>query len=322
MPRRERLDFKGASHYVVIRGAVGAEIFFDALHFKAFPRAPRQSAPHALKFEHYLIETRDECGALLHAYCLESNRAILVLTSTGAPLHAFMQRLCGRYARYFRAGGFSAGRTVFAARYNAKVIAPDYLPHAVRRVHRSPIDSGLCKQRVDYPFSSDRAYSGEPSSVRFDMADVKAALELKGYSGPRGYRNFMDQAETPHVANLLSRGSLLDSRIVGDKVFVQKARHSAAHPPASPTREELIAGVARLLNCTADAIFSPTHIGALARALVAWYGVRSGTATVAEIGRWFSVTGATLGQAIRHQRQIRPDLFALVLPHSRSVSID
>jgi len=96
---------------------------------------------------------------------------------------------------------------------------------------------------------------------------------------------------------------------VGNKVFVQNARYSAAHPPASPTREELIAGVARLLNCTPTDISSATHTGALGRALVAWYGVRSRTANLAEIGKWFSVTGATLGQGIRVQRHIRPDLF-------------
>lgn len=319
MPRCERLDFRGASHYVLVRGAVGTLIFFDVHALNVVPRARRQSAPHVLKFERYLIEARDECGALLHAYCVEPNRAILVLTSAGAPLQAFMQRLSGRFARYLRAGGFLAGRTAFAARYDSKVIAPDYLPHAVRRTHRSPIASGLCKQRVDYPFGSDRAYGGELSSVPIDMADMRAALELKGYSGSRGYRTFMDQAETPYVANLLSRGSPFDSRIVGDKVFVQKARHMAAHPPMLPTREELIAGVARLLNCTPTDISSATHTGALGRAIVAWYGVRSGTANLAEIGRWFSVTGATLGQAIRVQRRIKPDLFGLPqLPQAKT----
>jgi hypothetical protein len=94
-------------------------------------------------------------------------------------------------------------------------------------------------------------------------------------------------------------------------VFVQKARQLAAHSPAPPDRERLIANVASLLKCTAAEVFSPTHTGTLGRALVAWYGVRSGTATLTEIGRWFSVSGASLGQAIRVQRLIRPELFGL-----------
>jgi hypothetical protein len=122
----------------------------------------------------------------------------------------------------------------------------------------------------------------------------------------------MDQDETHHVAALLSQGSPLDSRIVGDKVFVQKARHMAAHPAPPPTREQLIEGVARLLHTTPTKIHSATHIGVLGRALVAWYGSRSGAATLSEAGQWFSVTGATLGQAIRHHRGVTPDLFNLV----------
>ena len=311
MPRRKRLDFKDANHYVVVRGATGADIFFNARDLPRFARAPQQSAPRVCKFGYLLAETREECGALLHAYCIEPNTSMLVVTTAGAPLRVFMQRLCGAFARYLRRGGLIAGRAVFASRYDAKIIAPEYLPHAVRRTHRSPIDGDLCKQPVDYPFSSDRAYRGEAAFVPIDIVNVKSALELRGHFGSRGYRDFMNQPETPYVANLLSHGSPLDSRIIGDKVFVQKARQMTEHPPAPPDRERLIASVAHLLKCTPADIFSRTYTGTLGRALVAWHGIRSGAATLAEIGQWFSVTGAALGQAIRAQRLIRPDLFRL-----------
>jgi hypothetical protein len=245
---------------------------------------------------------------------LEPNSGILVVQRAGAPLQAFMQRLCGRFSRYLRAGGLAGGHRVFGARYDSKVIAPEYLPHAVRRAHSSPVVNGLCQRRVDYPFSSERAYTGEQAHIPITMTDFRTALELKGHFGPRGYRNFMDQDETPYVAKLWSHGSPLDPRIVGDKVFVQKARHMAAHPAAPPTREELIAPVARLLNKTPADIYSATRVGALGRSLVAWYGVRSGTATLTAVGRWFSVSGATLGQGIRHHREIRPELFNLAHP--------
>jgi hypothetical protein len=164
---------------------------------------------------------------------------------------------------------------------------------------------------VDYPFSSERAYTGEFARIPITMSDLRAALELKGLFGSRGYREFMDQDETPYVTNLLSHGSSLDSRIVGDRVFVQKARDMAAHPAAPPTREQLVAGVARLLNVMPADIFSATQVGVLGRSLVAWYGVRTGAATLTEMARWFSVTAATLGQGIRHHRSVTPALFDL-----------
>jgi hypothetical protein len=225
-----------------------------------------------------------------------------------------MQRLCGQYSRYLRSAGLVEGNRVFSARYESKVIAPEYLPHAVRRTHRSPIVSGLCKQRVDYSFSSDRAYSGESTILPLDMTDVKLALEEKGFFGSRGYRDFMDQHETRYVANLLSHGSPLDSRVVGDRVFIQRSHHMVAQPALQRVPEKLIVAVARLLSKTPADIYSRTHVGVLGRSLVAWYSVRSGNATLTEVGRWFSVSAAALGQGIRHYRSASPELFNLDHP--------
>jgi putative transposase len=311
MPRHERLNFKNAIHYAQVRGRRGSDIFFDPYTLRRFPQAPRQYAPHVLRFELLLAAACTECGASLHGYCLEPNSGILVLQTSGAALQALMQRLSSRYSRYLRSGGFVGGEGVFEGRYESKVVAPEYLPHVVRRAHRSPILAGLCRRRLDYPFSSERAYLGEFAQIPITTAALMTELELKGYHGSRGYREFMDQDETPYVANLLSYGSPLDSRVVGDKVFVQKARHLAAHAVALPTPEQLIAAVAHLIGGTPADIYSATHIGVLGRALVAWYGLRSGAATLTETGRWFSVTGATLGQAIRHHRSVTPDLFNL-----------
>jgi len=322
MPRHQRLDFTGAIHQVRVRGRNGSQIFFDGHTFRCFPQAPRQYAPHVSRFELLLADACAECGTILHAYCLEPNSGLLVLQTAGASLHAFMQRLCSRYSRYLRAGGFVEGRGVFGARYDSKVVAPEYLPHVVRRAHRSPISAGLCRRRLDYPFSSERAYVGEFAQIPITTVALGTELEVKGHHGLRGYREFMDQDETPYVANLLSRGSPLDSRIVGDKVFVQRARYMSAHPAALPTLEQLIGGVAQLINVMPSDIYSATHVGVLGRALVAWYGLRSGTATLAEMGRWFSVTGATLGQAIQHHRSATPDLFNRAILPGLEISAD
>jgi len=43
--------------------------------------------------------------------------------------------------------------------------------------------------------------------------------------------------------------------------------------------------------------------------LVAWYALRLGTASLREVGKWFDVSGATLGKGIRHYRNVSPELF-------------
>lgn len=311
MPRHERLDFKDAIHYVSLRGRNDADIFLDAGSIRQFSVNARGGAPRALKFELLLAASCEECGAVLHAYCLQPNAGTLVLRTAGTPLRVFMQRLCGGYSRYLHSAGFAERRSVFCGRYDSKVVAPQYLPHAVRRAHRSPIVNGLCRRRVDYPFSSERSYTGEAVSLALSMVEMKSALEHRGLFGLRGYREFMDQEETHYVANLLSKGSPLDSRIVGDKVFVQRARYLAATSSKSPTRAQLVDAVARFLNGSPADIVSATHVGVLGRALVAWYGQRMGAATLTEMGCWFSITGAALGQAIRNHRGATPDLFGL-----------
>ena len=258
MPRLHRLDFKDAIHYVRIRGNEGSQIFFDADDLKRSPKALRRNTPNSRKFEDLIDATCEEYGVRLNAYCVEPNSCILALQRCGAPLDWFMRRLCGRYSRNLRAGIFGKKTAVFGSRYESKVIAPEYLPHAVRRAHWSPVLAGLCTSRVDYPFSSERAYVGELPVVRLDMAPVRAALELKGYFALHGYRKFMDLPETPHVAKLFTTGAPTDSRIVGSRVYVQQARLTAAQPSAPPSKDQLIEGVARLLNTTPAEIHSAT----------------------------------------------------------------
>jgi hypothetical protein len=224
--------------------------------------------------------------------------------------------LSGRYSRHLHLTHLMPDHvSAFPTRYEAKVIAPEYLPHAVRRVHALALRYGLARRAIDYPFSSAPAYLGERAPVRLQSEALWRALEQKGMLGLKGYREFMEKPETAYVTELFEQGSPLDARVVGGSVFVAQARDAAAHAPARLTREQLLEGVARLLG--AD---SPTSVSvegpqaALARALVAWYALNSGSASVRQVGAWFNVSGATLGKAIRHHRRLSPALFQKALP--------
>jgi hypothetical protein len=320
MPRPDRLDFPGAIHYTQVHGTDGAHIFFDPVILAQIGTVSRQHAPDLQQFERLIAAVGEECQAVFYGYSVEPNSSVLVLQTLGAPLEAFMRRLCGQYSRYLRLNGRLNGvQSAFAARYESKVISSEYLPHAVRRAHRAPIASGSFPRRMDYPFSSERAYTGERAPLPLNLTVVRKALEQHGFVGARGYREFMDQPDAPYVATLFERGAPLDSRIVGRQLFVQQAKHWAAHPASPPTREQLILGVARLLNTSETEIFASTHTGVLGRALVAWYARRTRAATMSTVGQWFSVTRAALGQGIRHYRPIEPDLFNLAeLPGIKS----
>jgi hypothetical protein len=310
LSRPHRLDFHGAIHLVHVRGREGHNIFFDSSVLNRTVVERWRSVPHLLRFFKLLDECSWECGAQLFGYCMEPNDASLLLKTTGAPLDACMQRLGGRYSRYLHVEKIlPLGVRPFAARYESKVLAPEYLPHALRRVHARALHSGLARRALDYPFSSASAYVGARAPVHLETQAVWRALERKGMPGLPGYREFMEKAESPHVTELFEQGAPLDARVVGGHLFVQRVRDAAAHPSTLATREQLIAGAAQLLGIEPTALFTAGHQAVLGRALVAWHAARSGTASVREVGSWFGVSGATLGKGIRHYRRVSPELF-------------
>jgi hypothetical protein len=315
LSRPHRLDFHGAIHLVQLRGKEGFNIYFDAGVLARAPVERWRSVPHLLRFFALLHGCCSECAAQLFGYCVEPNEASLVMRAWGSPLQACMQRLGGRYSRYLHlAQALPKNAAAFASRYESKVVAPEYLPHAVRRVHARPLLAALARRAIDYPFSSAAAYVGERAPVHLETDAVWRALEQKGLFGLRGYREFMEKSETPYVTELFERGSPLDARVVGGHVFVAQANDAAAHPPAPLTREQLINGVARLMGKASETFFGEGHQAVLARALVAWFAMRSGSASVREVATWFEVTAATLGRGIRHYRRASPEWFEKALP--------
>jgi putative transposase len=318
LSRPRRLDFHGAIHLVHVRGKEGSHIYFDAGVLARAASERWRSVPHLLRFFTLLDGCCSECAAQLFGYCVEPNDASLVMRTGGSALEACMQRLGGRYSRYLHSARVLPDReAAFASRYESKVVAPQYLPHAVRRVHARPLRAGLARRAIDYPFSSAAAYVGERAPVHLETDALWRALEDKGLFGLQGYREFMEKADSPYVAALFEHGSPLDARVVGSHVFVAQAKDAAAHRPAPLTREQLIEGVAQLTGTASQVFFGESHEAVLARALVAWFALRSGSASVREVATWFGVTAATLGRGIRHYRRVSPAWFEKALPGTK-----
>ena len=324
MSRPRRLDFHGAIHLVHVWGEKGFNIYFDASVLSR-PAAERwNGVPRLLRFLKLLDECCSEYGAQLFGYCIEPNAASMLMRTTSVPLTTCIQRLSGSYSRYLhKEQAVPKHMRPFAKRYEAKVVAPEYLPHALRRVHAYALRSGLARRAVDYPFSSAPAYVGAYARARLKTDTVWQALERKGLFGLKDYRDFMEKAETPYVTALFERGSPLDARVVGGRVFVAQVKNALRHPPAPATREELIERVATLLGTKAEALYSVDHHAVLGRALVAWYALHSRAASLREVGTWFDVTGATLTKGIRHHRRLSPELFnGKSLPRIHSVDVE
>lgn len=304
MPRRVRLEFQGATHWV--------RLIAEKRHARS---SGWIAAAEGKSIEQALSQACMECGANLHAYYIGEGRMAFLAHTRGSSMSSLMQRLSSRYYHLLRASAHPTDEKLANRRYDSKVVAPDYAPYVVRRIHNIPVISGLCAQRIDYPFSSERAYLGEASRVTLDMAPLMNALEQRGYFGLRGYRQFMAKNDTPRVAELLTRGAAADPRIIGDPEFVQLAlRAAATRTNSSSSLDGLVLTVSELMGQPPSIVRSRTRLGTLARALVAWYGVRQGVSSLAATARAFGVTTAALGQAMRRHRAASARLFAAI-PH-------
>jgi len=309
MPRHERLHYRGAFHIVTLKGRGDATLFYDPRLLPRLSQAHADAIPSIRLFFSLLESNTEQHGCRVHGYCVCPNRTLLIVQTLGAPLTWVMRPLCGQLSQRLHALGLAPSGAAFGSRFESRILAPELLPHAVRRAHVLPVLTGLVKHRIDYPFSSDRTYQGEPGPSWLTTEDVLRFLQLRGRSGLRGYRQFMDEPEKPYITKFFTRGSRWDPRIVGDRDFVENVHDFVERLPPLPDREQLVLAVATLIGQTPQHIYSSARAGAFGRALVAAHATRLGVATLGEVGRWFSVTGNALRYGIQRHKRLRPELF-------------
>ncbi len=79
------------------------------------------------------------------------------------PLGSPMQRILSAYAREINAQRGRCGH-LFERRYHAdEVTGPGYFRTLIRYIHLNPVRAGLCRDPLDYQWSSHRAYLGDPA---------------------------------------------------------------------------------------------------------------------------------------------------------------
>lgn len=307
MSRPKRCEYQGAIHLVTVNGYSGGYVFYDPQIFTQFPENVRAHAPDADRFESLLWETCAQYDARIHAYVMEPNTALLAIQTLGAPLGWIAHDLLARYSKYLIEHNRKAGgNAVFPRRYKAQIVQPGKLPYVVRYVQRRVVATGQRRRAVNHPFSSSLIYCGRRSRPEhFVVTAMQEALAPLGYLGPRAYFEFMAAGDSPSIAHMLRR------QVIGEKNFADSVPERCLKRPRAPSPDEIIREVtASVLHTGPDVASASTHLGALARALVAWYAMRTGTAQIGAVARWFDVTSANLRHLIHAHRQKNPQYFS------------
>lgn len=164
MPRKPRVEFRGAFYHVIARGNHREAIFHDDLDRHRY----------LARLEQY----RARYDFRIHAYALMTNHVHLLLQTVEAPLSKIMQGLQCTYARFYNWRYRQAGH-LFQGRYKAILCDRDaYLLELVRYIHLNPARLPIPIDPWTYPWSSHRAYLGEPSPVT-----VETSLVLRQFGG-------------------------------------------------------------------------------------------------------------------------------------------
>lgn len=311
MPRAKRCEFQGAIYLVTVTGYADGHVFYDPQIFKQFPDNPRAHAPDTESFQNLMWDVCEQYEARVHGYVIEPNVAQIVLQTLGAPLGWVVHDLVARYSRHL----IEHNRTPqdirpFPRRYKAQIVQPAKLPYVVRYVQRREIPADRRRRAINHPFTSSLIYCGRrPQPDCFIVSATREALGPLGYLGPTAYFEFMAGADSPSIAHLLSR------RVIGERRFVDSLRERSRRPHRAPSPDEILREVTgTVLHTEPDIACTSTHLGALARALVAWYAMRTGTAQIGAVARWFDVTSSDLRYLIRTHRRKSPHYFCVPTP--------
>lgn len=313
MARLPRFEFRGITHLVTVSGYQGGHVLYEPHIFRRFPENPRGHALAAEYFEGLLWESCEQYDASVHAYVLEPNTAQIVIQTHGAPLSWIIHDLLARFSMYLAAQHRTPkGKRSFPRRYRAQIVQPAKLPYAVRYVQQRATVTQMCRRPFNHPFSSNLIYCGrKPKPASFVTSAMQKALAPLGYLGPNAYYEFMAASDSPSIAHMLSRP------IIGEPGFVKfvraRCRESRRMPcERVPSPDEILRRISdTLLHTDFRVASSSTHLGALARALVAWYAMRTGAARIGAVGRWFGVTGSDLRYLIRRHRRKHPQYFSV-----------
>ena len=178
MPRKPRIEYAGAVYHVLNRGDQGDRIFKDDLD--------------AENFLLLLGKTAEQCGWVLHAYCLMPNHFHFLLETPEANLVAGMKWFLGTYTQVYNRRHGLRGH-LFQGRYKALPIqsgSGGYFEKVSTYIHLNPARGGLLNQ--DKPILMKYKRSSYPSylnpNIRSGWLKVDRVLGNMGLKDDRSGR--------------------------------------------------------------------------------------------------------------------------------------
>lgn len=283
--RPPRIDFPGARHHVMNRGARKAPIFTDTRSRELFLEV--------------LSELPGRFGVGIHSYALMPNHYHLMLESRTGGLSRAMRHLGGTYTRRLNRHHAWDG-PLFRGRFHSRLVDTDsYWRHLLLYVHLNPVRAGLTPPSVG-EWTSHRAYIGAtPCPPWLTTADL---LQHYGRSG------YLDAYEA-----LCDNRSAAPAGFDPDRLWAPNAAGTTVDiPPSAHTVQSGFDELCAVTGMTPEEILSVPKGPRPNKAnwLAAWWWSRSGI-DHGQIKRAMLTTHSSVSLKIRRVEERRasdPDL--------------
>ena len=297
MARKPRVHYPAALYHVILRGNGGQEIFFGQED----------------RFRLYLLlqEGIERYGHKVHAFCLMTNHIHLAMQVGEVGLPRIIQNLAFRYTRWVNWRQNRTGH-LFQGRYKAVLVDGDpYLLELTRYIHLNPVRSGIVRRPEDYPWSGHRVYLGLETIPWLTTDWVLSMFSSRADRARRAYREFVEKGKDGGHQGKYGKGSEMDSRILGDTIFIEKVLGQGQEKWKKPvTVERIVSHVCRQFSLREDELSGSGKDRRLSkvRAFAAWLILDSGSLTLAELSKRVHRDSSTLSSAAKFlEKQAQTD---------------
>lgn len=247
MPRKPRIEFKGALYHIINRGNNRQTIFFNRSDYKEFL--------NCLK----LVQQR--CPFILYGYVLMLNHFHLIIETINDPISRIMRVLLTRYAKFYNFKHKRIGH-VFQGRYRAILCQKDrYLLELVRYIHLNPLRANLVKDISEWEWSSHPTYLGGKNEIQLNIPEVLSYFGNDANLSQRKYLEFIkegyeDKSFNPYPKEIfpyLGDGKFIDEV---SKKFVELRRQTV--PEIRMTLEDLAEGISKIFEIEIQRLKCPS----------------------------------------------------------------